>query len=776
MPNPNKRLILANGEKYYERVRKASGGAPKEMPRSYDEARTLVKGELARAIEVVHSLPTTKRLGDEAVLCLRLHPDMVAKSYEPKGIFAKVRDLENVGSRSYWVSPEKVAQTKRIKKELEAKIKEITGRLVFVRSNDQGFKRLLAALDLSERSHTADFCKAVQSIERFDFLSPEEQLLGFAPDWQEGRVEIVLHPSRRSADEQTQFLKGLFAEEDISWGRTTVAPYPDGPLFVSCRITRDALRSIAGANPLRTAHPLVFDGLTNLRSSPSLPAPQPPPSEMRSTIKVGIFDGGVDVSHPALAGFVEQDESLSISTPSDPESVAHGTAVAGAVLYGALNPFRSVDALPAPQVSVVSFRALPTSNKADEDLYESIDVIEAAVPARKDIKVYNLSFGPRGPIYDDSISRFTYALDSLSVAHKVIFFVAVGNDGEAGPGYNRIQAPSDLVNGFGVGAHSEVNGNNVHAPYSCRGPGRECGKIKPDISAFGGCERNPIHLLSTVPGMRVTSRGTSFASPIAASVGARATESFERGSALLSRALLIHGAKHPIGLPDDLFGHGIVPKDLDGLIRCDEQEVTVVYQGSILPTSMIKLPVMLPSGVSIPGKVRITWTVAGLPRVTPNHPWDYTSSCLEDTFYPNAQKFRFQNPDKNGKPKFRDLHLMQDAAEIASLKAAGWKQSLLPITKTGNQYKAEVDRRAIDCKWEPIVRRSQSLFASSLHEPFLVLHCIPRNGATERTDYAAVVTITAPTCTEDLYNAVMRRYPALQPIRLRSEAELRVRI
>jgi hypothetical protein len=776
MPNPNKRLILANGEKFSTPVKKASGGAPKEMPRSYDEARALVKGELARAIEVVHGLPAAKRFGDEVVLCLRLHPDMVAKSYEPKGIFAKVQDLENVGSRSYRVSPKRVAQTKRIKKELEAKMTEITGRLVFVRSNDQGFKKLLAALDSSERSHTVDFRKAVQSIERFDLLSPEEQLLGFAPDWQEGRVEIVLHPSHRGADEQQKFIKRLFAEDHISFERIKVVHYAEGPLFVSCRLTRAALESLAGANPLRTAHPLVFGGLTNLRSSPSLPAPQPPPSEMRSTIKVGIFDGGVDVSHPALAGFVEQDESLSIRTPSDPESVAHGTAVAGAVLYGALNPFRSVDSLPAPQVSVVSFRALPTSNKADEDLYESIDVIEAAVPARKDIKVYNLSFGPRGPIYDDSISRFTYALDFLSVAHKVVFFVAVGNDGDAGPTYNRIQAPSDLVNGFGVGAYSKINGRNVHAPYSCRGPGRECGKIKPDISAFGGCEMNPIHLLSSVPGMRVTSRGTSFASPIAASVGARAIESFDCGSALLSRALLIHGAKHPTGLPDDLFGHGIVPSDLDDLIRCNEHEATIVYQGSILPTSMIKLPVMLPPEVAIGGKVRITWTVAGLPRVTPNHPWDYTSSCLEDTFYPNAQKFRFQNPNKSGKPKFRDLHRTQDAAEIASLKAAGWKQSLLPLSKTGNQYREEVDRRAIDCKWEPIVRRSQSLFASSLHEPFLVLHCIPRNGASELTDYAAVVTIAAPNSTEDLYNAVIRRYPALQPIRLRSEAQLRVRI
>src|SRR5437870_10972742 len=157
------------------------------------------------------------------------------------------------------------------------------------------------------------------------------------------------------------------------------------------------------------------------------------------------------------------------------------------MLYGPLNDRDAKTPLSAPAVSVVSIRALPTSNPADIDLYESIDVIEAAVPARKDIKVFNVSFGPRGPILDDMISRFTFALDLLAVGHKVAFCVAVGNDGDAGSGLNRIQAPADLVNGLGVGAYTEGKNGKVHAPYSCQGPGRECAKLKPDVVAFGGC-------------------------------------------------------------------------------------------------------------------------------------------------------------------------------------------------------------------------------------------------------------------------------------------------
>ena len=162
-----------------------------------------------------------------------------------------------------------------------------------------------------------------------------------------------------------------------------------------------------------------------------------------------MFDGGLDPTVPLLRGHVEEDLSLAITTTPAATAVAHGTAVAGALLYGPLNNVQPTERLPAPPVYVVSIRCLPASNPRDMDLYEAIDVIERAVPARKDIKVFNVSFGPRGPIEDDPVSRFTYVLDSLAYTHKVTFFVAVGNDGNLSD-LGRIQAPSDLVHGVGV--------------------------------------------------------------------------------------------------------------------------------------------------------------------------------------------------------------------------------------------------------------------------------------------------------------------------------------
>jgi hypothetical protein len=776
MPEVQRRLILANGEKYVKPVEKSHAGRPPEYPRSYEAARDLMKREVNTALNQFNELPSRKRMKNEAVFCLRLHPDMTAKSYDPQFIFAEVPELENVGSRNYRVAADEIARTARVKRQLEKEISEVTGRLVFVRSSDAGFRRLLTVLDKSERSLTDAFRKEIQTFEKFNMLSQEEQLSAFAQDyadWQDGRVEIVLHPSRHSELEQTHFLKELFREAGVACGRPRVASYANGPLFISCHLNRKALEAIAGANPLRTAQPLVFGGFESIRSAGGFPTPPPPVDDTRSTIKVGMFDGGVDVTHPLFKGRVEEDLGLSAKTPGNAAGVAHGTAVAGALLYGPLNGHDAKSPLPLPPVQVVSIRVLPTSNPADIDLYESIDLIESAVPVRTDLKVYNISFGPRGPILDDSISRFTYALDLLAVNHKVTFCVAVGNDGDAGPGLSRIQSPSDLANGLGVGAYSVRKGSNVHAPYSCQGPGRECAKIKPDVVAFGGCDETPIQLVAVTPGVKALSAGTSFSSPIVASLCSQAAESFDRSTALLGRALVVHTAEHPDGSPDHLLGHGIVPASIDEILRCNAKEVTIVFQGAIPAMKMVKLPVMLPPGLVTVGKVRVKWTVAALPLVAPNHPFDYTTLCIEDTFYPNSQVFNFTSP--NPTDKALKLHIHADSAEIARLVGRGWKKSTLPVSESGNQYKTESEQRS-NYKWESIVRHEKSKMAVNLHEPMLVLHAIPRHNTMGSLDYVAIVTVEAAKFSGDLYTEVVRHFPVLQPVRLRTEAELRIRI
>lgn len=774
MADGQRRLILGNGEKYFETVKKTPSGRSPEPPRSFDAARDLVKTEVNAALAGFVALPAAKKLKDEAVFCLRLHPDATAKSYDPVAIFSEVPELRNVGSRYYAVDADAVAQTGRIEKLREKDQSEVKGRLVFVQGPPEGFERLLRHLDRPIDRLKQQFRDEIQRIEKFDTLDETEQVLGFPADWKEGRVELVLHPTRYSGEDQDTFLRELFAEAKVDAERARVRRYPNGPTFISCRVNRRSLAALSGTNPLRAAHPLSFRDLTDVRSAPTATAPKPSTSTTRSTIKIGMFDGGIDPTVPLLQGHVEEDLSLAISTPPAAKGVAHGTAVAGALLYGPLNGLTATDRVPTPPVFVVSIRALPTSNPKDVDLYEAIDVVERAVSARNDIKVFNLSFGPRGPIDDDPVSRFTYVLDDLAYQHKVTFYVAVGNDGNV-DGLDRIQAPADLVHGVGVGAFTKNGNDHIHAPYSCKGPGRECGKIKPDLVAFGGCENTPIHLASTVSGQKALTWGTSFASPVAARLGGQACHTFDRSSALLGRALLIHTATHPAGSPDHLLGHGCVLSAIDDVLFCDDNTVTVVFQGDIHPTNIVKLPIPWPRAAVIPGKVDITWTIAGLPPVSPNHPGDYTSCCLEETFYPHSKKYRFTAPKESpGKP--RPLHLDDDAKTVQDLLKSGWKQSAFPLSESGNQYKSEDERRALDCKWEPVVRRTITKYAKSILDPFMTIHAIGRNGASDRFDYVVVVTLRATNYSGDLYTDIRTSFPALVPIRVRSETEIRVPI
>ena len=249
MADTQRRLILGNGEQYLQAVTKPTSGRSAEPPRGYDEARELVKTGVGQALTEFKALPATKKLADEAVFCIRLHPDATAKSYDPVAIFVEVPELRKVGSRYYHASAESVAQTKRVEKLREKDATEVTGRLVFVQGSPGGFERLLRHLDRPISRLDRQFREEVQRIERFDTLSEAEQVVGFAKDWKEGRVELVLHPSNDPPERQADFLSDLFDGLGLDVERTTVRQYPAGPTFVSCRLNRAHALRVTGYQP-----------------------------------------------------------------------------------------------------------------------------------------------------------------------------------------------------------------------------------------------------------------------------------------------------------------------------------------------------------------------------------------------------------------------------------------------------------------------------------------------------------------------------------------------
>ena len=300
-------------------------------------------------------------------------------------------------------------------------------------------------------------------------------------------------------------------------------------------------------NPLRSLKPISDDWDDPFRMSAMVaPAPRLPQKLFKSNIKIGIFDGGVQAGTDLLEPFVTNYDM--VEGEPTVKGLDHGAGVCGAALYGNLAGKSEMDEVENPVVAVESFRVFPakrTGNvEVDMQMYTTIDIIEDVVRERNDIKLFGLSFGPKGAILDDEINRFTYVCDKLTYDVEEgeinpLFCVAVGNDGNLENPFNRIQSPSDMVNGMAIGAYS-INSLNdkYHAPYSCIGPGREGAKIKPDLLEFGGTKDRPF--IAAKSGKQIEGVcGTSYSAPVVVGKIGRLMAASDQIVPHLGRALLM---------------------------------------------------------------------------------------------------------------------------------------------------------------------------------------------------------------------------------------------
>ena len=760
MPSENNayRPILGNGQYYIGPApRPAMSPSDVPYPTSFEEARTSFRSFIRQTRDELSKMPHALRLAD-AVLCLRMYPQFLAKTFYPIGLFNS-KCLADVGSRrwhSTHVPPHLKAPDPGPR----------PAKLIFVRTNGNSLDSLDRTLDRPESEIPKALANGVRMVEGLTFLRPEERMLGFG-GWSEGLVEMVLHPLDDLSSVARERLVELLSDNDKP--QIAFREYDRGLTFALAHLDLRHITLLRRFNPLRTAHPVRSAHVQDLRGAPSRQAPAlASPPGGRSSIVVGVFDGGLDRSNPLVGPYADL-APLSVRLPCSNDGVAHGTAVAGAVLYGQLN---GVNEIKEPPVSVEVFRVLPVEN--DWELYESIDLVEAVVPQRPGIRVYNLSLGPIGPIVDDEICRFTYALDQLAERYRVLFVVAVGNDG-ARPGEEaRIQAPADIVNGMGIGAFTyDGNGQIQRAPYSCTGFGREGCKIKPDVVAFGGCPDRPMHVVAPVHGTVALSYGTSFASPIVAGRAAELLGRCSELSPLAVRALLVHTANHPRGQPDADLGHGQIAPTVDAILRCSSDEALIIYQAGLSAGAYAKLAIPVPRSLgTFSGLVTIRWTIALLSSVDPANVDEYTRSCVEDTFYPHAEMFTMASPDRKRSTR---VHRSGDSARIDALQKEGWRLPANPDSRSARRRLNEAQLR-MEYKWDTVVSKEVRQRGSSLSDPFLRLHGIARAAANaaRRLDYAVVVSIAAPSYTGVLYDDVLMEYSQLRPIQVRSVAEVRI--
>lgn len=739
----DKKPIIAFGESYSEPLEKSLGGGDKKRPHEYGEARENILKNISCIRE---SIETKKEIFlEEKILCIRMEPDFEAKSYMPNSFIYKIDNTDIVGGRKFIIDDNNKSK------------------LYFLRTDIQGINNIYEVVKNNREGNNKSWRDDICSIHSLDLLKPEEKIMGFKDDWKNGNIEVILHPLDREYNDMMNTFYNIIG---MSKDKMKIKHYNNSYTFISLNCSIEHIEKIKKYNPLRSVHPLGNIKIinSNIESNININSISLFEDNKKSSILVGLFDGGINENNRLLKNYVTAHNP--IEDPVNDDYMKHGTAVCGAILFGDLNNISNTFLVPS--VSVESYRVLP-NNKTDIELYDTIDIIEKVVEENKNIKLFNISFGPDGAIIDDDINRFTYALDKLTYGNSKndknfinpLFVIAVGNDGNKEEPFNRIQSPSDMVNGLGIGAYTYINDKKERANYSCVGPGREGAKIKPDILEFGGSSENPFLLLDSNSDNLFGAAGTSFATPLVINKIGRLMASSAYITPHLARALLIHNAENE-KYDNKLYGHGFNIEKVEDILECEDNRVTILYSGDILSGKTVKLPIFSPNIDLSDGKANITWTIATIVDTYANDTDAYTSSCIEDTFYPHSHKYTFKKGNKN---KICDI---RNKEEAENLILDGYKRSSIPVSESSKKKK-ESELKNKDLKWDTIIKKKKSKLCQNICEPFLTLHAIGRNDSKlNTTKYFAIITIEIEKYNGSLYDNILQNYNYLKAIEIRN--------
>lgn len=748
-----KHPIIGNGEYYIEPLIKKSFRVEPTFPHEYEEA----KMRLCEDIEKIQDLFSNSEeiFVDKKIVCVRLEPKFEAKSYMPNSLIAD-SDMKLIGERRYTIDNQESAK----------------GKLYFMRASNSDLEKLKTKLLSGKKDNVKTWKNQICTIKSIDLLRPDEKVLGFNDCWNAGTVEVVIHPLGTDRDKA---IEGFFSATGIQKEKAEIRSYDDGLTFVCAYMDKALVDKAKKYNPLRSVKPINDDWDIPFRMSAMVaPAPKVPLKLFKSDIQIGVFDGGVQKGTKLIEPFIRNYDM--VEEKPTIKGLDHGAGVCGAVLYGNLAGKTEMDEVENPVVSVESFRVFPAKKsgniETDMQMYTTIDIIENVVRQRKDIKLYTLSFGPKGAILDDEINRFTYACDKLTYdvddgGVNPLFCIAAGNDGNLEEPLNRIQSPSDMVNGMAIGAYSlNALNDKYRAPYSCVGPGREGAKIKPDLLEFGGTPDRPFVAVKSGDEIEGVC-GTSYSAPVVAGKIGRLMATSNQIVPHLGRAILIHNAEADGMESSPENGFGFCPENVEELLNCSDNRVTIFYEGEITSSASVRLPVFMPEINMCRGNANIKWTICTVVNPNLNDTDAYTNNCIEDTFYPNEMKFAFR---KHGKAT-KNLNLLKEEdMEIARmLISQGYTKSDLPVSKPAKKNFREADLRNSDFKWDTIIRKNISMRCSSLINPFLSLHAIGRDEYEhEKIKYFVVITVDVPNFKGSLYDNILHTYPNLTPISIQN--------
>ncbi|WP_413252827.1 S8 family peptidase [Streptomyces brevispora] len=229
-------------------------------------------------------------------------------------------------------------------------------------------------------------------------------------------------------------------------------------------------------------------------------------------VRIAVLDTGADATHPDLKGQILASKNFS-GTPDLKDHFGHGTHVSSiAAGTGAKSGgrFKGV----APGAKLLEGKVLDDDGFGDDS--GILAGMEWAVAQGAD--VINLSLGGSDT---PGIDPLEAAVNKLSAESGVLFAIASGNEGDMA---GTVGSPGSADAALTVGA---VDGKNVLAEFSSRGPRVGDKAIKPDVTAPGvdiTAAASPGSVIDREVGQNppgyLTISGTSMATPHVAGAAA----------------------------------------------------------------------------------------------------------------------------------------------------------------------------------------------------------------------------------------------------------------
>lgn len=758
--NIPKRVILGNGEKY-ALPNTYVGTPPGDLPRPYPphDAVRRVSHKLNIIIEQYDNLPKEVTPNDEIVTKLTLHPSFLAKSYYPSKIFNDY-NLKSLGSKEVFVKPE-VAANK------EQRERAVSSSQYYVAGKKSAYEKLIN--DIAKSIVDSDLSAELGRIEDISIFSGKEKCVISSDSLEsiESTYEVVLHAggdSQKTVDEFYAFVEGL-----TGYAYKEKTRHVNGLTFCFIKIRSEKIEYLAEfvyVRVVRAASRIKFSDFFDDQSDSSLEyAGRVANSsfDIKSLPSVAILDGGL---------FLENFHSHSVryfdltSSSDGPSPIfLHGELVTSAVIYGQINDLLEDDHEIIP---VDHFKVYCESDESDIALVNVLDRISSVIKSKK-YKIINISLGPCVPRPDDEPSLWTATLDELASDGETLIIVAAGNGGEAADDVcedlARIQPPADMLNGLSVGAANSMGKEWGKASYSSIGPGRRPGYIKPDAVFFGGESHDggeKINLIGLSDYQQKSIHGTSFAAPLVTRLAALIDLKTQgKLTVPVIRALLIHSTENA-GIDKKLCGWGRIEENINNILFCDDDRVTVIYKGTLKSSSGVRAAIPWPQVMANKyAKVNLSATLCFYTDVDQKHTVSYTRSGIEIVFRPHSDRFVFN----------KDLNRYSSEAKPRSLFN---KKNIL-----GN----EQSLRKNSHKWETCYKVQDRFVTSSVKEPSLDIRYLTRDEGHPLTpkemknlkplSYALVVTISVDK-EIGLYSEIINEYKLLTPLELQVNNELTV--